>query len=305
MDRALLDFFNRSLARSWLDGPMVVLTVFGLLLVPVIAWWPRRRRTADARALSNAALLAMLIGVVAAVVVQLFVDRARPADVRLVLAQPALFPSFPSGHVAAAMAVALVLLLGRATRRLGVAASLLAGLLGLSRVYLGHHFPSDVLGGAMLGAGIGASCHGLFARAGEPARWRWLLFGHLAAMAVVTQMAYLGLVPSLPSIVYIDKIGHLLFFGIATFLLDPWFAPQRRWLYVPPAIALPFCAGFVEEMLQMLSPYRTCDVLDLTADLVGMLAFFALSRLLRARLWRGSGSQSDQSPAQQPPSIAA
>lgn len=309
MDHALLELLNRTLARPWLDMPMIVLTVAGLALVPVLAWWARRR---GARGESNAALVAMLVSVAAAVVVQLLTDRARPADVRLVLAQPALFPSFPSGHVAASVAVAVVLLLGAATRRLGALASGLAAALAVSRVYLGHHYPSDVLGGALLGAGIGATCYGLIARRDEVCRWRWLVFAHVSLMAVVTEMAYLGLVPQLPSLRYLDKLGHLLLFGTVTALLDPWFAPQKRWLaVVPPAIGLPLSIGFVEEMLQMLSPRRTCDVLDLTADVVGMVVLLAITRALRRR--GGGGGRGPrrarcadpQSPAQQPPSIAA
>lgn len=62
--------------------------------------------------------------------------------------------SFPSGHAAAAFAVA-VALLGQGVG-LGPLALVLAGLIGLSRVYLGAHYPLDVAIGAMLGSGCGA-----------------------------------------------------------------------------------------------------------------------------------------------------
>ena len=61
--------------------------------------------------------------------------------------------SFPSGHTAASFAAATAL----ATFYPGAApmAFTLATGVGLSRVYLGHHFPSDVAVGAMVGGGIG------------------------------------------------------------------------------------------------------------------------------------------------------
>jgi len=73
---------------------------------------------------------------------------AHPATVHL-LAAHALDASFPSDHVTAACAIAVVLLAYH--RRLGVVALLFAALLAYARVYIGVHYPGDVLGGALLG----------------------------------------------------------------------------------------------------------------------------------------------------------
>lgn len=61
--------------------------------------------------------------------------------------------SFPSGHTAASFAAATAL----ATFYPSAApmAFTLATAVGVSRVYLGHHFPSDVAVGAIVGGGIG------------------------------------------------------------------------------------------------------------------------------------------------------
>ncbi len=58
--------------------------------------------------------------------------------------------SFPSGHVVAifAAATALVYLYGRRVRFL----YLLAALVGISRIYVGAHFPLDVIAGAAVGS---------------------------------------------------------------------------------------------------------------------------------------------------------
>lgn len=77
-----------------------------------------------------------------------FVDR----DILVVGVKP-LDASFPSGHSAASFAAATAL----ATFYPNAAplVYLLAAGVGLSRVYLGHHFPSDVAVGAATGTGIG------------------------------------------------------------------------------------------------------------------------------------------------------
>ena len=57
--------------------------------------------------------------------------------------------AFPSGHASAAFACATVLAWG--SRRLAVPAFVLAAAIAWSRVYVGVHWPLDVLGGALLG----------------------------------------------------------------------------------------------------------------------------------------------------------
>lgn len=65
--------------------------------------------------------------------------------------------SFPSGHSMSAMgiwgviAAALIVLYPKARRRIAIGAALLIALIGLSRIYLGAHWPSDVLGGLLGG----------------------------------------------------------------------------------------------------------------------------------------------------------
>ena len=60
--------------------------------------------------------------------------------------------SFPSGHAATSFACATVLAL--AFPRLAVPLYVLAAAIGFSRIYVGVHYPLDVLGGAVLGIAV-------------------------------------------------------------------------------------------------------------------------------------------------------
>lgn len=82
--------------------------------------------------------------------------RARPAvavdGYEALVEEPDAF-SFPSGHTTVAFSIAIAL----ATAPLGIGPAVLvaAPLIGLSRVFLGAHFPLDVVAGAVLGTATG------------------------------------------------------------------------------------------------------------------------------------------------------
>ncbi len=58
--------------------------------------------------------------------------------------------SFPSGHTCASIGAALACI--RFWRKWGIPLVILAVLISLSRLYVGVHYPTDVLGGAVVGA---------------------------------------------------------------------------------------------------------------------------------------------------------
>lgn len=84
--------------------------------------------------------------------------RPRPCDIRpemlTLVARPNGW-SFPSGHTASAFSAAFALWLQN--HKLGVPALVLAAFIGFTRLYLYVHFPTDVLGGVLLGLALGAA----------------------------------------------------------------------------------------------------------------------------------------------------
>jgi undecaprenyl-diphosphatase len=68
--------------------------------------------------------------------------------------------SFPSGHTAAAFV--MVSILGSFYPVLLLPLVILASFIGISRVYLGVHYPSDVLAGAILGIVCGGVAKWMF-----------------------------------------------------------------------------------------------------------------------------------------------
>lgn len=98
--------------------------------------------------LSNVVILNLLL--------KNIVARPRPYTMieGLILAGPAEWDwSFPSGHTGASFAVAVCMLL-LMSRKIGIPALILAILISFSRLYIGVHYPTDVICGAL----IGTSC---------------------------------------------------------------------------------------------------------------------------------------------------
>ncbi|ROS49410.1 phosphatase PAP2 family protein [Frigoribacterium sp. PhB118] len=127
-----------------------------LVLLLVVAVWVVSRRAAAA-----ITVLGVAVGPwAAAELVKLVVQRDRPDPGLLVdplIIEPHSF-SFPSGHTALATGLALALVLiawGR--RRAGVVIAMCAAavaVVGLSRVWVGVHYPSDTLASVVLGCSV-------------------------------------------------------------------------------------------------------------------------------------------------------
>lgn len=155
-------------ARGSLTAVMTGLTVLGyspvLALIVVVAGWGLLRA---ARRLEAVALAAIMVGEGALDdLLKLGVHRARP---QLFVHAAASGWSFPSGHAFSTFCLCGTLLylvwadISPLVRFvLVLVATLLVFGIGLSRVYLGVHFPSDVVGGWLAGvAWLGAAIAGL------------------------------------------------------------------------------------------------------------------------------------------------
>ena len=130
-----------TLGSAWVTVP-AGLAAFGYLA------WARRKHDAIAT------FLVIAVGRILVEAQKYSIARLRPEDeVHLV---PVSTPSFPSGHSANSMIVCLTLAIvffGRTRWKYGAAALavLLSICIGLSRVMLGVHWPTDVIGGWAFG----------------------------------------------------------------------------------------------------------------------------------------------------------
>ncbi len=146
-------------ATGWLHPLMVGWASYGVAafaMLMVLGWWQARRR-GDAVAMAAAlwAPLATLVAVgINQPIVQL-VAEPRPYTALsgiLVLADQSSDPSFPSDHAVMAGAAACALFV--VSRRLGEVAVVAAVLLAFARIYIGAHYPHDVVFGLGLGVAV-------------------------------------------------------------------------------------------------------------------------------------------------------
>lgn len=153
MELRFLDFLQ-TIHTPLLDKILAFITSLGnagiiwIVLAVVLLILPKTRKTGI---IVVAALLADLV--LCNLILKNLVARVRPYDVNTAIAilikKPLDF-SFPSGHTAASFAAMTALFLAK-MKKAWIAALILAVLIAFSRLYFYVHYPTDVLGGAVVG----------------------------------------------------------------------------------------------------------------------------------------------------------
>lgn len=148
----LFRFINQDMANPGLDVVFSVLIILGtvyvwLVLVPALWWKGKRNEAADLF------FLILLVLVVTMVLKFLFAS-PRPEDIReLPIPVPGYFGldvySFPSNHASRAFACAVFL--SFRFRKWTVPLFVYAFLIGLAKIYVGAHYPGDIIAGAVVG----------------------------------------------------------------------------------------------------------------------------------------------------------
>jgi len=146
-----LFFTINSITNPFLDPFFVFITYLGSsvfwILAIILLWLDKKRK------LSIYLTLAFIIDTVSLFLLKSFFTRPRPyeslSELKILSLDIDLGPSFPSGHTQRAFSGATIL--SSFYEKFMVPFFVLAFLVGLSRIYIGVHYPFDILTGAING----------------------------------------------------------------------------------------------------------------------------------------------------------
>lgn len=143
----------QAMHTAWLTPLMILVSTLGnagliWILTGIVMLIPKKTRQCGITMLIAMAF-SFLLG---NIILKNLIARARPfmldETVKLLIPQPGEF-SFPSGHTLNSFTAATVIFLH--FRKPGIGALIFAGLIAFSRMYLFVHFPTDIIGGLILG----------------------------------------------------------------------------------------------------------------------------------------------------------
>jgi membrane-associated phospholipid phosphatase len=155
LDGNILLFIQKYIRQDWMNPAWIFITSLGdggqlWLITAVLLLIPKKTNHVGVTAILAVAIGALITNVA----LKNMVARIRPYEVvsglEILIRAPHDY-SFPSGHTCSAFSAALVYY-RMLPRKWGITAVIIASLIAFSRLYLGVHYPSDVLGGILAGA---------------------------------------------------------------------------------------------------------------------------------------------------------
>lgn len=155
MDFQILYLIN-NIHNNILDKIMITLTNLGdagiiWIIIAIILLFIKKTRKCGILM-----MISMILGlIIGNGILKNLIQRQRPCwidtNILLLIPNPTDF-SFPSGHTLASFEASIMILLH--SKKWGIPAIILSILIAFSRMYLFVHFPTDILGGAILGTTI-------------------------------------------------------------------------------------------------------------------------------------------------------
>ena len=156
LDWDILYFIQNHLRNGFLDTIVPIYTSLGEWAIMWIVMGIAMIAIKKYRRCGFMVILALIAGLlICNIALKNIVARTRPCyideSIVLLVGNPSEY-SFPSGHSVSSMAAAMTIWLHH--KKLGLIAIILAIFMGLSRLYVFVHFPTDVYGGFIIGAFI-------------------------------------------------------------------------------------------------------------------------------------------------------
>lgn len=167
LDINIISYIQKYVHNSFMDKTMPFISFMGnggfiWILISVILVFQKKYRKVGIML----AITLIVVALLGECIIKNIVQRNRPFlevnSLKLIIKAPNSY-SFPSGHTASSFAAALILTLS--FKKYGIPFFLLAVLIAFSRVYLFVHYPSDVIGGIILGIFSACIIYKLFSRA--------------------------------------------------------------------------------------------------------------------------------------------
>ncbi|MEA5575829.1 VanZ family protein [Anabaena sp. UHCC 0451] len=114
-------------------------------------------------------------------------------------------------------------------------------------------------------------------------RWVFAFWVYLGILLSIFISAYLRIIPTeLAIFAHYDTVMHFLLLGIAAYLSHQALKKRKLQIFnlplpLAPLIVFIFC--IFDEIIQSFVPYRSADIMDFTADVLGIIVFTWLAEI--------------------------